>query len=233
MEVNDGSGTFTGNLNYLDAVEVLKKQLRLSNHSNTNYIQLRGNAEGPRLYGHPLSTEFAHNVREKVLCKYPDGKWFDYYSGGQAKIFSLVAFIQLFTDKTHTTLKGSSVAAYPVHLTLQNYSDSFRRIVINSGISIIGYLPVDTIEMEDPEDEVHVPHTSMTDGRTKRMEILHSAMKVILSTLEESVEKGFEATTADGFTIRCHPALTSYVADLPEVNDMTATKSGQTARPCH
>ena len=238
MELNDESGTFTGILHYLDAVEVLKKQLRLSNHSNTNFIpQFRGNAEGSRFYDHPMSTEFAHNVyndiREKVLYEYPDGKWFDYYSGGQAKIFSLVAFIQLFTDKTHTTLKASSVAAYPVHLTLQNYSDSFRRIEINSGLSIIGYLPVDTIEMEDPEDEVHVPHTSMTDGRTKRMEILHSAMKVILSTLEESVEKGFEATTADGFTIRCHPALTSYVTDLPEVNDMTATKSGQTARPCH
>ena len=98
-------------------MEVLKKQLRLSNHSNTNYIpQLRGNAEGSRLYDHPLSTEFAQNVyndiREKVLCEYPHGKWFDYYSGGQAKIFSLVAFIQLFTDKTHTTLKASSVAAY-------------------------------------------------------------------------------------------------------------------------
>ena len=79
MEVNNGSGTFTGNLNYLDAVEVLKKQLRLSNHSNTNYIpQLRENAEGSRLYDHPLSTEFAKNVyndiREKVLCEYPDGK---------------------------------------------------------------------------------------------------------------------------------------------------------------
>ena len=135
MELNDESGTFTGILQYLDAVEVLKKQLRLSYHSiyNTNYIpQLRGNAEGSRSYDHRMSTEFAHNVyndiREKVLCEYPDGKWFDYYSGGQAKIFSLVAFIQLFTDKTHTTLKASSVAAYPVHLTLQNYSHSIRRI---------------------------------------------------------------------------------------------------------
>ena len=79
MKVNDRTGTLTGNLHYLDPVEVLKKQLRLSNHSNTNYIpQLRGSAEGSRLNDQPLSTEFAHNVyndiREKVLCEYPDGK---------------------------------------------------------------------------------------------------------------------------------------------------------------
>ena len=73
-ELNDEFGTFTGILHYLDAVEVLKKQLSLSNHSNTNYIpQFRGNAEGSRFYDHPMSTEFAHNVyndiREKVLCE--------------------------------------------------------------------------------------------------------------------------------------------------------------------
>ena len=63
MGLNDESGTFTGILHYLDAVEVLKKQLRLSNHSNTNYIQkFRGNAEGFRFYDQPMSTEFAHNV---------------------------------------------------------------------------------------------------------------------------------------------------------------------------
>ena len=239
MELMDSTRTCSGILHYIDPIDVLRKQLSLSDHSNTTYIpQLRGgNAEGCRVFDNPMRSNFAEkvyvNIRTKVLCDHPEGMWYDYCHDGLAKTFSMVAFLQLFTDKTHTTLKASSVAAYPVHLTLQNFSDSFRRICINSGVSIIGYLPVETIELEDPEEDVHIPQTSMTDGRTKKLEILHSAMKVILSTLEQSVVSGFEAHTADGSTLRCHPALTSYVADLPKVNDMTATRGNQTARPCH
>ena len=185
----NGQHTCSGILHYIDQIDVLRKQLSLPDHSNTKYIpQLRGgNAEGCRVFDHPMRTNFAEKVyvdiRTKVLCDHPEEMWYDYCHDELAITFSMVAFLQLFTDKTHTTLKASSVAAYPVHLTLQNFSDSFRRICINSGLSIIGYLPVETIELEDPE-EVHIPQTSMTDGRTKKMEILHSAMKVILSTLE-------------------------------------------------
>ena len=146
----------------------------------------------------------------------------------------MVGFLQVFTGKTHTTLKASGVAAYPIHVTLQNFSDSFRRVCINSGISIIGYLPVKISKVSSPYDDDNIPSTSTPRGRLIRMEIVHSAMRFILKGLGDCELNGFGAKTGDGTILRCHPVLTNYVADMPEVNDMTATRGRvQTARPCH
>ena len=66
------------------------------------------------------------------------------------------------------------------------------------------------------------------------MEIVHSAMRFILKGLADCKLNGFGAKTGDGTILRCHPVLTNYIADMTEVNDMTATRGGvQTARPCH
>ena len=146
----------------------------------------------------------------------------------------MMGFLQVFTDKTNTTLKPSGVSAYPIHVTLQNFSDSFRKVFINSVLSIIGYLPVKISKFSSPYDEDNIPSTSTPRDRLIRIEIVHSAMRFILKGLADCKLNGFGAKTGDGTILRCHPVLINYVANMTEVNDMTATRGGvQTARPCH
>ena len=63
----------SGILHYLDPIDVLRKQLSLSDHSNTKYIpQLgEGNSEGCRVFNNPMRTNFAEkgyvDIRTKVF----------------------------------------------------------------------------------------------------------------------------------------------------------------------
>ena len=54
---------------------------------------------------------------------------------------SFNGFIQLFTDKTVTTLKSNGMVAHAVHATLINFSKTYRRKLIHEGKTIIGFLP--------------------------------------------------------------------------------------------
>ena len=139
----------------LDVIDALRKQISLTNCSN-NSVRMNTmfipQVPVPREYGkegtpeisYPLLTKHARRVydgvRENVILhESPDILWHD-YNPFESLEYSMVAFLQIFTDKMHTSLKASSVAAYPIHLTLQNFDDPLRRICINSGLSIIDYI---------------------------------------------------------------------------------------------
>ena len=67
-----------------------------------------------------------------------------WYNGSERKSF--VRFLQVFTDKTVTSLKVGSVTAYVVHVTLLNAIKKFRRKLIQSGKTIVGFLPTGVTE---------------------------------------------------------------------------------------
>ena len=78
VELMDSKSTCSGIFNYIGPRDVLRNQLSLSYHSNTKYIPhfREGNAEGCRVFDHPMRTNFAEKVyvdiHTKVLCDHPE-----------------------------------------------------------------------------------------------------------------------------------------------------------------
>lgn len=61
---------------------------------------------------------------------------------------SFVGFLQMFTDKTVTTLKIGGIAAHVVHATFLNFSKRLRKKLIHEGKTIVGFLPTGTKDVE-------------------------------------------------------------------------------------
>ena len=64
---------------------------------------------------------------------------------------SFVGMFQLYTDKTATTLKANATVAHPVHVVLLNVTREFRLKLINGGHTLVGLLPVATLENDSEE----------------------------------------------------------------------------------
>ena len=106
----DEPGMFVGTLYYFDAIEVLRKQISLSNNLNTKYLPVHPEkfaVNGSPLFDHPLNT--AHSVRvfkgvreEAIVNESPSAWWLEYSSEDSSE-YSMVGFLQVFIEKTHTT----------------------------------------------------------------------------------------------------------------------------------
>ena len=145
-----------------------------------------------------------------------------------------VSLLQLFSDKTHTSLGSAAVVGYPVHLVLLNYDDSFREYCIRSGLSCVGFLPVEMERAESGWGEQAASLPSKATERTARKTLLHEAFKEVLAPLNDTVKHGFPANLESGELLRCFPVLVCVCCDLPEAKDLCAMKnSSQTKYPCH
>ena len=114
---------------------------------------------------------------------------------------SFIWMLQIYTDKTATTLKSQSLVGYPIHVTFLNVTIQFRRFLIDHGYTLVGFLPVGfqdaqsdsdadnlTFHNESKTDDIidindNVPLTSSSRGRNDKMCSLHSAMTMILAPL--------------------------------------------------
>lgn len=149
-------------------------------------------------------------------------------------IESFVGLLQLYTDKSSTSLKQSSVTSYPLHITFSNFSDDFRRQCISQDLTVVAYLPTSIEEVFS--DAVLDPMPSMAHAslRDSRMALLHDAIASIIEPLNAAVLPGFHVTTGDGKRRVCHPVLASYCADIPEAKDLLSISHGVlTCRHCH
>lgn len=57
-------------------------------------------------------------------------------------------FVQIVSDKTATCFKISSLAAYPVHVVLLEFSKKHVKRLIQNGHSSVAFLPVDAEKSE-------------------------------------------------------------------------------------
>lgn len=55
---------------------------------------------------------------------------------------SFIVAIQLFSDKSFTSLGENDIEFYPVHLTLFNFTEQWLKSYIKNGDNILAYLPV-------------------------------------------------------------------------------------------
>lgn len=235
--VKDDEKGFNGTLYYRDVKQVLSDQLSLAHENNTYYFpKVSKSPDGVVQYKHPMDTEKAvtmyHEIRAAVMSdSRSDVFWRE---TAEEEVPCFVGFVQVYSDKTHTTMKTSGVVAYPIHITLQNFSEPVRRACIDSGLSLMGYLPVSVEEMSNDNSHSRVTGTSGAFIRPLRMKILHECIRFLLQPLENVHKSGFIVTDGRGKKMCCHPTISSYIADIPEAKDACGVKHGTKVRcPCH
>lgn len=147
---------------------------------------------------------------------------------------SFIAGLQLFSDKSQTSLSSGSVQFYPLHVTLLNFTEEYRRRHIMNGDTIVAYLPVryDIKNVQDDGEEQRVKENSKV-SRLFMLRMLHRCIETALEPLREYALKGIIMKTSDGIHLRSHLLLASYVADGPEAEDLLSVKRGSmTKSPC-
>ena len=136
---------------------------------------------------------------------------------------SFLSPVQLYYDKTSTTLSANAMTFYPLRMTLLNFSSELRHKFAQSSDSLVAFLPVRLVD--DKEEAVA--------SRKVRMKLLQAAVLQAAKPLMDVAWKGFHFQDGDKILRRCCPCLGSYVADIPEAKDLTSTLHGAlTSLPC-
>ena len=241
-----------------DPLDLLKEQISvLEDRDGFTFrpVPKPRRADGTTYQSTPMETDHFHDVYNSVRRRV--------FSTADAKVIwnedspstprSFVGYLQLFSDKTATTLTSSAFVAYPLHAVLLNTTPEEREWLINNGYTIIGFLPVsisdfqsgpgdvetaekdlvnDVSIIEPLDDDVRL--TSTSEGREQNMLVLHNALKTALRALEGVTTTGFLVTSRKLGTWRCFPAVVSYCADIPEAKNLTTVKHGlAVTRPFH
>ena len=256
-----GNGSSVRSVLYLtDPVSLLRKQMdALLNFKDFVFRpspkQVRSN--GVPYQTQPMETDYFHEayacIRRRVIAS-PDETvvWND---NSPSHPRSFVAFCQLFSDKTVSSLGVSAFTAYPIHLVLLNTTPERREWLINNGLTLIGFLPASSASEDDDvdgdipshaakncgsADDIQLIHlsdgpqlTSSSSGRETNMLVLHHALRQSLRTLDESSSKGFRIHGQDGSVWNAFPTILSYCCDIPEAKNLSAVKHGlMVNKPC-
>lgn len=56
---------------------------------------------------------------------------------------SLAGVVKLFSTKTSTSLKSATLVAFPVHVVKLNFGKEYKKRLIQSRYSLVGYVPVE------------------------------------------------------------------------------------------
>lgn len=82
----------------------------------------------------------------------------------------MVRFVQVFSDKTATSLISSALVAYPAHVVLLNFSEEYKKKLIQSKQSLLEFLPVETDKSEGVrEADIRWPRKSVYDYFTSQV----------------------------------------------------------------
>ena len=141
------SSTVSSTLYFRNVVNVLKNQLKtVSNHHQIIYRTGRYPDTGSTTArtSHPLHTRYfsdieGHLRRTVQGCTNASIWWND---NSRNSPVSFGGYLQIFTDKTSSSLKHNSFCAYPVHAVLLNFSREHRLWLVENGYSIVVFLAV-------------------------------------------------------------------------------------------
>lgn len=60
--------------------------------------------------------------------------------------------VQIYSDRTATTLKGNGTVAYPVYIVLMNFIKDFQKFIINHEHKIVDLLPISVSETSEEQE---------------------------------------------------------------------------------
>ncbi|KAL4431240.1 hypothetical protein ABPG75_006496 [Micractinium tetrahymenae] len=129
---------------------------------------------------------------------------------------AVIAALQLTSDKTLLNVKG--LQAYPVRACLLNLMYGLRI----DNIDCLAYFPV----LKRP------PGVSSHTWRLVRLFAVNECLRRLLAPLKQLANEGKVTAAPSGALYRFFPRLLSYVADDPEVHDISCILSGGTLHPC-
>lgn len=210
-------------------LEVLSKQIRGASRYTCLFNDPTDGIESGT-YSHPMNSQLGTKgekaVRNAIMsCKEENVMWHDNENSAES---SFAGMVQLYSDKSSTSLKQSSFQFYPMHVTLLNFSEQYRRKCIVHGMSVVAFLPVKFFSNDNG---------SLIEKNLSRhhyLVMLRKCMEIVLSELNEFGFPGFECRDLEGTRRRCHPAIASYCCDLPECHDIVPVKNGNSStRNCH
>ena len=205
-----------------DPLEVLKFQLTKSRRQNTIYEHVREvNRKHERIFNHPLSGKLASEGFPKILesikrCARSDVCW-------DTSRNNFVGAVQLYSDKSSTSLGCNTMTFYPLHVTLLNFSNELRRRLIQAGDTKFAFLPVHLSKAGE----------KASSDRRLSMKLLHHALERALKPLMRAAWTGFGFEDGENVSRRCFPCLGNYITDIPEGKDITSTLYGNVTKfPC-
>lgn len=218
-----------------DPLHVIREQVRLTPTSDI-IIRYIPSEE----YSHPLNSGIGRNVlplAEDYIQRHTnnDVRWHSIHSDGEQ---SCIGCLQLFSDKSQTSLSAGAFKFYPIHITLLNFTETTRRKHICDGRTVFAYLPVnfsrcDCSAEADP-DQCKCDNKQKKFKRVDFLQSLHESIHFALQPLLRTALTGISALTSERFHIRLHFIISSYLCDTPEAEDLLAVKRGtQCESPCH
>ena len=207
-------------------LQVLQNQIA-GTSQDTCFFDPAGNGT---TFNHPMMGELGQygvkSISKAIMRSANNGiLWHDKITSAE---FSFVGLVQIYSDKSRTSLKESAFQFYPIHITLLNFHDDYRRKCIVNGSTFLAFLPVTFYKIENG---IKIP----TDvDRTQKLRLLHLAIDFALQYVRELGYTGFSCRDKTGLRRRCHPCLVSYCSDLPEAKDLSSVRNGNSSeRNCH
>ena len=142
-----------------DPFHVLQEQISVLQQSNDflpRPIPQSNRSNNEQCQNQPMQTSYFHDIDASIARKvssshHQSSIWND---NDPSLPRSTVGFLQVFSDKTASTLSSSSFVAYLIHIVLLNKSPRKRDWIIDNGYSILGFLPVSTSDMQTDEVDV-------------------------------------------------------------------------------
>ncbi|QRV95465.1 hypothetical protein RhiJN_23483 [Ceratobasidium sp. AG-Ba] len=127
-----------------------------------------------------------------------------------------IAPIILATDETRLSVMSGGQTAYLVYMAVGNLIKDWRRKPSKRGMVLLGFLPTDSFEDIDDDDE----------RRRLKADLVHRCMEKMLEPLKEIWEDGVKMWCPDGRLRRVFPRMAAYMADWPEQNLQCCTTTG-------
>ena len=210
-------------------IEVLSKQINAASASTTMFNFPHRIDRGEKIF-HPMNADLGRIgetvVKQTVMSNLNSGGM--WHQEGETREQSFAGMVQLYSDKSRTSLKESSFQFYPIHINLLNFAEQHRRKCIVEGKTVLAFLPVKFFAHGRSE------HFEINLGRRTYLSMLHKCMALALNEVKSSGLEGFPCEDNDGVLRRCHPVIASYCSDLPECKDILPVKNGNSSkRNCH
>ena len=157
-------------LYFRDPVKVLQSQIEMTLKEGL----ITDPSQEITVRTHPMNSDIGVGAvpRAKLAieqCIFGDVSWRTENSDGEK---SSIGLLQVYSDKSQTSLNSSALTFYPMHLTLQNFNEEWRKKHIQSGKTVVAFLPV-SFEIEESGDN-RVNAYSHIDKKKRKKAIVYT-----------------------------------------------------------
>lgn len=123
--------------------------------------------------------------------------------------------LQMYSDRSKTTIKVSRLNLYPLHINVRIFIESMQDMMCSHTHILLAFLPVEFI------NKINV--TYVENNMLPQLDSLkkvHPVIAQLLKPLPKKAVRGIQCPTKEQKPVRLHFVLGSYSADIPEQKEM-------------